>query len=67
MSKQFVVLLQAMKANPPLDAKCKDKFLVQSVPISPEYEFSNAGSVVRSGKALILWKQFTNCASGRMM
>lgn len=27
------VLLQAMKEDPPLDAKCRDKFLVQSVPI----------------------------------
>lgn len=35
-----------MKAEPPLDAKCKDKFLVQSVPISPEHEFSNPGAVV---------------------
>jgi hypothetical protein len=28
---QSTVLLQAMKEDPPLDAKCRDKFLVQSV------------------------------------
>ncbi|CAJ0840194.1 12659_t:CDS:2, partial [Entrophospora sp. SA101] len=32
------VILQAMKEDPPLDFKCKDKFLVQSIPISPEQE-----------------------------
>lgn len=30
------VLLQAMKEDPPLDAKCRDKFLVQSVLITSE-------------------------------
>lgn len=30
------VLLQAMKEDPPLDAKCRDKFLVQSVPMTEE-------------------------------
>ncbi|KAL2118556.1 hypothetical protein VTJ04DRAFT_8216 [Mycothermus thermophilus] len=32
------VLLQAMKAEPPLDAKCRDKFLVQSVLVTMERE-----------------------------
>nr|CAG8450662.1 15693_t:CDS:2 [Entrophospora candida] len=32
------VILQAMKEDPPVDFKCKDKFLVQSIPISPEQE-----------------------------
>ncbi|EMD39894.1 hypothetical protein CERSUDRAFT_112147 [Gelatoporia subvermispora B] len=32
------VMLQAMKEEPPLNAKCKDKFLIQSTPISPEKE-----------------------------
>lgn len=32
------VILQAMKEDPPLDFKCKDKFLVQSIPIAPEQE-----------------------------
>lgn len=31
------VLLQAMKEDPPLDFKCKDKFLVLSVDIKPEW------------------------------
>jgi hypothetical protein len=30
-NSQSTVLLQAMKEDPPLDAKCRDKFLVQSV------------------------------------
>ncbi|KAJ2903241.1 Vesicle-associated protein 2-2 [Zalerion maritima] len=43
------VLLQAMKQEPPLDARCKDKFLVQSVSISTDLEFSNVST---------LWHQF---------
>lgn len=35
-TKIFVVLLQAMKEDPPLDAKCRDKFLVQSVLMKTE-------------------------------
>ncbi|TPX14002.1 uncharacterized protein E0L32_005702 [Thyridium curvatum] len=33
------VLLQAMKQDPALDVKCRDKFLVQSVPITGDKEF----------------------------
>lgn len=32
------VMLQAMKQEPPLNAKCKDKFLIQSTTITPEKE-----------------------------
>ncbi|OJJ44742.1 hypothetical protein ASPZODRAFT_134852 [Penicilliopsis zonata CBS 506.65] len=39
------VLLQAMKDEPPLDAKCKDKFLVQSVAVKGDMEFSNVTSI----------------------
>ncbi|CRG85443.1 putative protein C17C9,12 [Talaromyces islandicus] len=39
------VLLQAMKEDPPADAKCKDKFLVQSVSITGDLEFSNVTSI----------------------
>ncbi|KAI1840371.1 hypothetical protein JX266_013424 [Neoarthrinium moseri] len=39
------VILQAMKQEPPLDTKCRDKFLVQSVPISGDKEFSNLASI----------------------
>ena len=42
------VLLQAMKEDPPLDAKCRDKFLVQSIAISADNEFTNVQQVVRS-------------------
>lgn len=35
-----------MKEEPPLDAKCKDKFLVQSVAITGDMEFQNVTSIV---------------------
>lgn len=35
------VLLQAMKEEPPVDFKCRDKFLVQSTIIAPEHESSS--------------------------
>jgi hypothetical protein len=41
-----VVLLQAMKEDPPPDAKCRDKFLVQSVLVTADKEFTNVGSLV---------------------
>jgi hypothetical protein len=41
------VLLQAMKEDPPLDAKCRDKFLVQSVLVTADKEFTNVASLVR--------------------
>ena len=37
----MIVLLQAMKEQPPLDAKCRDKFLVQTVAMSSEEDASN--------------------------
>ncbi|PFH60441.1 hypothetical protein XA68_10916 [Ophiocordyceps unilateralis] len=42
------VLLQAMKADPPLDAKCRDKFLVQSAPITSDKEFASIALVLDS-------------------
>ncbi|KAF2198526.1 VAMP-associated protein [Delitschia confertaspora ATCC 74209] len=39
------VLLQAMKEDPPLEAKCRDKFLVQSVAVAAEKEFQNVASI----------------------
>lgn len=46
-NRSKTVLLQAMKEDPPLDAKCKDKFLVQSVAITGDLEYSNITSIVR--------------------
>lgn len=40
------VLLQAMKAEPAPDAKCRDKFLVQVAPITGDKEFASVSSVV---------------------
>ncbi|KJZ73875.1 hypothetical protein HIM_06768 [Hirsutella minnesotensis 3608] len=42
------VLLQAMKADPPLDTKCRDKFLVQSAPITADKEFASIATVLES-------------------
>lgn len=39
------VLLQAMKEDPPLDARCRDKFLVQSVAISADKETGNVAQI----------------------
>ena len=49
-----IVLLQAMKSEPPLDARCKDKFLVQSVAITGDKEFSTPGSIVRLSQTRLL-------------
>ncbi|KAF8895325.1 PapD-like protein [Infundibulicybe gibba] len=37
-SVEVAVMLQALKEEPPLNAKCKDKFLIQSTLITPEKE-----------------------------
>ncbi|KAI5858190.1 VAMP-associated protein [Durotheca rogersii] len=39
------VILQAMKQEPPLDTKCRDKFLVQSVAITGDKEFANLAAI----------------------
>ncbi|KAI0878066.1 PapD-like protein [Hypoxylon argillaceum] len=39
------VILQAMKQEPPQGTKCKDKFLVQSVAITPDKDFANLASI----------------------
>ncbi|KAK9722706.1 phosphatidylinositol-binding protein scs2 [Basidiobolus ranarum] len=38
---QVQVILQPLKEDPPLDFKCKDKFLVQSIAITPDKETQN--------------------------
>lgn len=47
-SFDVTVLLQAMKQDPPLDAKCRDKFLVQCAPISSDQDFASIASVLES-------------------
>ncbi|KAL2158207.1 hypothetical protein VTH06DRAFT_4527 [Thermothelomyces fergusii] len=39
------ILLQAMRVPPAPDAKCRDKFLVQSVIITPDKEFTNVQQI----------------------
>lgn len=36
-----------MKQEPPSDARCRDKFLVQSVAITGDKEFTNVAQIVR--------------------
>ncbi|QUC23334.1 uncharacterized protein UV8b_07575 [Ustilaginoidea virens] len=47
-SFDVAVLLQAMKQDPPLDAKCRDKFLVQCAPINSDQDFASIASVLES-------------------
>lgn len=42
------VLLQAMKEDPPPDARCRDKFLVQTVALSRDSDTTNIPAVVSS-------------------
>jgi hypothetical protein len=53
----MLVLLQAMKEDPPLDAKCRDKFLVQSVLMTTDDESNNLANfwqtVEKTSKASI--------------
>ncbi|KAK5138291.1 hypothetical protein LTR08_003352 [Meristemomyces frigidus] len=39
------VLLQAMKEDPPPDARCRDKFLVQSVAITPDKDTGSVSQI----------------------
>ena len=50
-----VVLLQAMKEDPPPDARCRDKFLVQSVAITAEREMPNVTAI---------WQNVENTSKG---
>lgn len=44
-SVEVQVLLQAMKEDPPIDAKCRDKFLVQSVLITADDDSDNVANI----------------------
>ncbi|KAK3996689.1 vesicle-associated protein 2-2 [Cladorrhinum sp. PSN332] len=57
------VLLQAMKQEPASDARCRDKFLVQSVTITGDQEFNNVQqiwdgvekSAIQERKIRVIW------------
>lgn len=38
-----------MREDPPPDARCRDKFLVQSVAITPERDLGNVTAIVSRG------------------
>jgi hypothetical protein len=48
-----------MKADPPADFKCKDKFLVQSVAITADREATNVQSIVCVPNSLFLQPRLT--------
>ncbi|KAI9829002.1 MAG: phosphatidylinositol-binding protein scs2 [Thelocarpon impressellum] len=45
MEVEVQVLLQSMKEDPPPDAKCRDKFLVQTIPITADREFASVTAI----------------------
>ncbi|KAF4463457.1 (VAMP)-associated [Fusarium albosuccineum] len=47
-SFDVAVLLQAMKQDPPPDARCRDKFLVQSAPITADKEVASIANVLET-------------------
>jgi hypothetical protein len=47
-------MLQAMKEEPPLAAKCKDKFLIQSTTITPEKETLSLSDIVSTNPLPLL-------------
>lgn len=49
-----------MKEEPAADAKCKDKFLVQSVAVTKDMEFANVTSIVRFLKITLTPLPLTN-------
>ena len=57
---EIPVMLQAMKEEPPLAAKCKDKFLIQSTTITPEKETLSLSDIVSSPPSPILFPLLTN-------
>lgn len=48
VAKMCLVLLQAMKQEPAPGTKCRDKFLVQSAPITGDKEFVSIANIVRT-------------------
>jgi hypothetical protein len=60
-----LVSLQPFKVEPGPDVKCKDKFLVQTVAVTPDKEFANIAEIVRA--CYLLLGQRTNLFSGRML
>ena len=59
-----------MKEDPPPDAKCRDKFLVQSVLVTADKEFTNVGSLVRRSGVYVpldLRQRLTAFHSGRTL
>ena len=46
-------MLQAMKDEPPLATKCKDKFLIQSTTITPEKETLSLSDIVSPSSSFL--------------
>jgi hypothetical protein len=63
-SDSRLVMLQAMKEDPPLNAKCKDKFLIQSTVITPDKETMSLQDIVRCTVYCYVDTSYPSC-SGR--
>lgn len=55
-----IVLLQVLKDAPAPGAKCKDKFLVQAVPVAPGQEQASVTQIVRSAVKVHNTRPITN-------
>jgi len=56
----FLVLLQGLKEEPPLNTKCKDRFLIQSTIITPDKDTWAPSDVV--GKIIIIYVSLCSCS-----
>lgn len=54
-----------MREDPPPEARCRDKFLVQSIAITPEREMPNVAAIV--SHPLIIRYSALTIISGRML
>jgi hypothetical protein len=58
---ETLVILQGMKEDPPPGAKCKDKFLVQSMDITPDMVNTSFGAMV----CMAYFCRFSRCNNSR--
>ncbi|KAK0885421.1 phosphatidylinositol-binding protein scs2 [Friedmanniomyces endolithicus] len=63
-SVEVSVLLQAMKEDPPPDARCRDKFLVQSVGVPSNAEFTSVTQAIQEKKIRVNWLGADDISTG---
>lgn len=47
-----------MREDPPPDARCRDKFLVQSIAVTPDREMANIASIVSSNHSHFVYVHY---------